>query len=67
MSKLPTAKEFLIKKLQMSNIQAETLYKGYINAMEEYANLRTQALKEENDRLEEENKKLRFQILYGRR
>ena len=66
MSKLPTAKEFLIKKLQMSNIQAETLYKGYINAMEEYANLRTQELREKIAELEKENKKLRFRVLYSR-
>ncbi len=66
MSKLPTTEEIL------DSYQHNMEYPSYIHehwvleAMETYANLHTQALKEENDRLEEENKKLRFQMLYGR-
>lgn len=58
-NKLPTAREYLIKKLDMSPVQIFTLYKGYVDATEEYKDLHCEALKEENEKLKDVLRKIR--------
>lgn len=66
MSKLPTVKEYFqqwCKETKRSGgVLVHSSIGEFLDKIEEYANLRTQALREENERLKRENDELHSKL-----